>query len=144
MPTIPPQKTPSVLPYWRDEKDWIVLIEFLRSDDKEDRLRGAEAIGYMLAYARMTDTRMLALVGSVEDEVYELLFSFNSAKNKVEFLRLLQSSEATACDEEEILVPHPDEIKAAQPIANVLPKDVLSHVIAISTMLTDDDSATLN
>lgn len=50
-------------PYWLDEADWIVLVEFLSPDDAEDRARGAEAIGYLFGYAQMTDTRMLALVG---------------------------------------------------------------------------------
>lgn len=69
---------------------------------------GAEAIGYMLAYACMIDTHMSALVGSVEDEVYELFSSFNSAENKAEILRLVQSNEPTACEEEELLIPHRD------------------------------------
>lgn len=78
-------------------QDWLVLIEFLRKDDDEDRAQGAEAIAYMLAYARMTDTRVLALVGDPKEDAYELLFSFSSAENKAEFLRLLQSNDATAC-----------------------------------------------
>ena len=125
---------------WKHETDWLVLIEFLRSDDEEDRARGAEAIGYMFAYAQMTDTRMLALVGDAKEDVYELLFSFNSAGNKAEFLRLLQSNDATACEEEDVLVPHPSEIAAAQPIANVLPDDVLRQVLAVAAMLLSDDT----
>jgi hypothetical protein len=125
---------------WKHETDWLVLIEFLRTDDEEDRARGAEAIGYMFAYAQMTDTRMLALVGDAKEDVYELLFSFNSAGNKAEFLRLLQSNDATACEEEEILVPHPSEIAAAQPIAKVLPEDVLRHVLAVAAMPLSDDT----
>ncbi len=93
----------------------------------------------MLAYANMTDTRMLALVGSAKDGAYELLFSFNSTENKLEFLRLLQSNEATACEEEEILVPRQEEIDAAQPIARVLPTDVFRQVMVTSTMLASDD-----
>jgi hypothetical protein len=93
-PTIPPGNTPPVPPFWRNEDDWIVLIEFLRSDDEEDRARGAEAIGYMLSFAQMTDTRMLALVGDPKADAYELLFSFSSPVNKAEFLRLLQANDA--------------------------------------------------
>jgi hypothetical protein len=89
---------------WLKEADWLVLIEFLRRDDEHDRARGAEAMGYMLAYAQRTDTRMLALLGDPEADAYELLFSFNSAKNKAEFLRLLQANDITACEEEEIMV----------------------------------------
>lgn len=126
---------------WLEETDWLVLIEFLRRDDEEDRARGAEAIGYMLAYARMTDTRMLALVGDPEADVYELLFSFNSRENKAEFLRRLQAHDATACEAEDIMIPHPNEIRAAQPIAEVLPSDVLRRVFTIAAMhLGDEDS----
>jgi hypothetical protein len=60
-PTIPPTSFP-MPPFWRNEEDWLVVIEFLRRDDEEDRARGTEAIGYMFAFAQMTDTRMLALV----------------------------------------------------------------------------------
>jgi hypothetical protein len=136
-PNIPPGGTPPVPPFWRDEEDWIVLIEFLVDYDEEDRARAAESIGYMLGYAQMTNTRMLALVGSAKDNVYELLFSFDSPEHKTEFLRLLQSNDATRTEEEEILVPRQDEINAAQPIAHVLPQDVLPHVLGIAAMLSD-------
>jgi hypothetical protein len=141
-PTIPPGSTPPVPPFWRHEDDWIVLIEFLRSDDKEDSARGAEAIGYMLAFAQMTDTRMLALVGDPKADAYELS-SFSSPANKAEFLRLLQSNDATACEEFEILVPDPSEIEAAQPIARVLPADVVQQVTAMAAMLFGGGSSTI-
>ena len=89
----------------------------------------------MLAYAEMTDTRMVALLGDPEADAYELLFSFNSPKNKAEFLRLLRSSEVTSTEGEFILVPAQDEIDAAQPLASVLPEAVFREVILISTML---------
>ncbi len=139
-PTIPPGGTPPIPPHWREESDWIVLIEFLREDDAEDRVRGTEAIGYMFAYSQMTDTRMLALVGDPKEDAYELLFSFSSPVNKVEFLHLLQSNDATACEEFEILVPNPSEIEAAQPIARVLPADVMQQVTVIAAMLFGGDS----
>jgi hypothetical protein len=61
-PNIPPGNT-AVPPFWRNEEDWIVLIEFPVDYDEEDRAHAAESIGYMLGYAQMTNTRMLALVG---------------------------------------------------------------------------------
>jgi hypothetical protein len=136
-PPFPPAGPQPVRPHWRSNEDWITLLEFLRDDDKEDRLRGAEAIGYMLAYARITDTRMLAMVGSAKDGAYELLFSFNSAANKAKFLRLLQNNDATACEDDEILVPQQAEIQAARPIAKVLPEDVLLRVFGIAETLSD-------
>lgn len=135
-PNNPPGNTPPMPPYWRNEEDWICVIEFLRSDDAEDRARGAESIGYLFGYAQMTNTRMLALVGSKRDEVYELLFSFNSAENKAEFLRLMQSNVATACEEEQIVVPRQDEIEAAQLIARVLPADVMRQVTLVAATLS--------
>ena len=142
-PIIPPGGTPPIPPHWREESDWIVLIGFLRKDDAEDRVRGTEAIGYMFAYAHMTDTRMLALVGDPKEDAYELLFSFPSPVNKAEFLRLLQSNDATACEEFEIFVPDPSEIEAAQPIARVLPADVMRQVTVIATMLFGGESDTI-
>ena len=83
----------------------------------------------------MTNTQMLALVGSAEDKVYELLFSFDTPDNKAEFLCLLQSNDATRCEDEEILIPHQEEIAAAGPIARVLPTDVLPLVLGIAAMV---------
>jgi hypothetical protein len=131
-PTIPPGHTPSVPPFWRNEMDWIVLIEFLRDDDPLDRARATEAIGYMLAYAQTTNSRMLALVGSARDSVYELLFSFDSPENRAQFLRLLQANDATRCEKREILIPRQDEIDQAQPLSRVLPEDVMRQVTVIA------------
>jgi len=142
IPTIPPSSSPTP-PFWRNEDDWLVVIEFLRRDDDEDRARGTEAIGYMFAFAQMTDTRMLALVGDPEADAYELLFSFSSSANKAEFLRLLQSNDETRCEDDLILVPRQDEIKAAQPIARVLPADVMRQITVIATMLYSDNSDTV-
>jgi hypothetical protein len=128
----PPANTPPIPPYWSNEEDWLVLIEFLPRYDADDHARGTDAIGYMFAYSQMTDTRMLALVGDPEADAYELLFSFSSADNKAEFLRLLQSNEATEYEGEEILVPQQDEIVAAQPIARVLPADVMWQVTLVA------------
>jgi hypothetical protein len=114
VPTNPPGDLPPIPPYWNDENDWIVIIEFLPKDHVEDRTEAAERIGYMLAYAQMTDTRMLALLGDPQADAYELLFSFNSAENKTEFLRLLNSNELSAYDDKLIQVPPQDEIDAAQ------------------------------
>lgn len=83
----------------------------------------------------MINTRMLAPVGSKRDEVYELLFFFDFAENKGEFLRLLQSNKATRCGQAEIPVPRKDEIDAAQPIAKVLPEDVVRQVTVAAAIL---------
>jgi hypothetical protein len=141
-PTIPPSSSP-MPPFWRNEEDWLVVIEFLRRDDEEDRARGTEAIGYMFAFAQMTDTRMLALVGDPQADAYELLFSFSSPANKAEFLRLFQANEETRCEDDMILVPRQDEIDAAQPIALVLPADVMREVTVIAAMLSEGEPGTI-
>jgi hypothetical protein len=130
-------------PFWRNEEDWLVVIEFLRRDDEEDRACGTEAIGYMFAFAQMTDTRMLALVGDPQADAYELLFSFSSPANKAEFLRLFQANEETRCEDDMILVPRQDEIDAAQPIALVLPADVMREVTVIAAMLSEGEPGTI-
>jgi hypothetical protein len=65
-PTNPPGDLRPIPPYWNEKNHWIVLIEFLPRHDVEDRTRTTEAIGHMLAYSQMTDTRMLALIGDPE------------------------------------------------------------------------------
>jgi hypothetical protein len=89
----------------------------------------------MRAYAQMTDSRMLALIGDSQADAYELLFSFGSTENKSEFLCLLQSNELTARENEMIMAPRQDEIDKAQPIADVLPQDVIRRVTLVATML---------
>ena len=128
-------------PYWLDEADWIVLVEFLSPDDAEDRARGAEAIGYLFGYAQMTDTRMLALVGDPDAGAYELLFSFSTPAMKTRFLELVQSNEATNCEEDDIMVPVPSEIAQARPLAMVLPDDVVQRATVIAIMLIQSEDA---
>ncbi|MDW5267413.1 MULTISPECIES: hypothetical protein [Acidobacteriaceae] len=142
-PIPPPGSTPPVPPYWQDEDDWIVLIEFLRRDDPEDYARATESIGYLFAYAQMTDTRMLALIGDPEANAYELLFSFSSPEDKADFLDLLRSNDVSDCEDEEILVPPQEEIEAAQPIARVLPEDVIRQVTAVAAMLRGGGASTI-
>jgi hypothetical protein len=96
----------------------------------------------MFAYSQMTDTRMLALVGDPKEDAYELLFSFSSPVNKAEFLRLLQSNDATACGVRDSC-SRSIEIEAAQPIAQVPPADVMRQVTVIATMLFGGESDTI-
>jgi len=75
--------------------------------------------------------------------VYELLSSFSSLSNKAEFLSLLQPDDETRCEEDMIMVPRQGENKAAQPIARVLPANVMRQVTVIATMLCSDSSDTV-
>ncbi len=96
-----------------------------------------------MAYAQMTDTRMLALLGDPSADAYELLFSFDSSENKAQFMHLLMSNDETHCEDFEILVPPQEEIDAAQPIAKVLPGDVFLQVTLTATMLMSGQDGTL-
>jgi hypothetical protein len=134
-------------PYWLHEKDWLCIVEFLPEDDPEDRAHGAEVIGYYLGYAHLTDTRTLALVGDPVGHAYELLFSFSSPEGKQEFLRLLRSNDITEYDDELTpSVPTLEEIRDAQPIAAVLPEDVVRHanIVAATIMSAAGDDEPLN
>jgi hypothetical protein len=132
-------------PYWLGEKDWLCIIEFLPRDDEEQRAYGAEVIGYLLGYAQMTDTRMLALLGDPEAQAYELLFSFRSPAQREAFIALVQSNEITETDPELLMTPAQSEIEDARPLAMVLDEDVVRHAMTISIFLTTgDDSAKPN
>jgi hypothetical protein len=132
------------VPLWLDETDWVCIIEFLPPEPEyeAERARGAEVAGYLSAYAFMTDTRMLVLLGDPVAGAYEFLFSFSSTANKEKFMELVQSNELTETEEELITIPSRSEIEDARPPGQVLSEDVLRHVTAISMMVlsgSDDE-----
>lgn len=124
-------------PYWLDEKDWLCTLEFLSTEDSGTRAWDAEDIGYLLGYAWLTDTRVLALVGDPDAEVYEILFSFSSPAGKRRFLDLVRANEdmGSSYVEEEFVVPVASEIQDARPLAMVLPNDVVQQATLIAAML---------
>ena len=132
-------------PYWRDEDDWLSTIEFLPGDDPEGRLFGADIVGYLVGYAQLTNTRVLALLGDPDTSAYELLFSFSSTEEKNEFLNLVRSNEDMGNDYiTELTPPTTKEIRNARPLATVLPQDALTHAMLIAATLcagTEDDRA---
>lgn len=85
-------------PYWQNEDDWLCTIEFLPGDDPEGRLFGADIVGYLVGYAQLTNTRVLALIGDPDASAYELLLSFSSPEEKNEFLNLVRSNVAMGND----------------------------------------------
>ena len=132
-------------PYWQDEEDWLCTVEFLPSDDPEGRLFGADIVGYLVGYAQLTNTRVLALIGDPDANAYELLFSFWSPEEKNEFLNLVRSNEVMGNDYiTELTPPTTEEIRNARPLATVLPHDALIHAMLIAAALcarTEDDRA---
>jgi hypothetical protein len=124
-------------PHWLEEKDWLCTLEFLSKKDAITRASDAEDLGYLLGYAQLTDTRVLALVGDRGDEVYEILFSFSTPERKRQFLELVRSNEDMGdwYVRDEFLVPMTAEIQNAKPLTMVLPPDVVEHALLIATML---------
>ncbi len=80
-------------PFWIDEPDWLCAVEFLNDEDPEGRDLAADTIGYLLGYARLTNTRSLALIGDPSEMAYEILFSFSSPTEKKRFLDLIRSND---------------------------------------------------
>ena len=115
------------------------------SDDPEGRLFGADIVGYLVGYAQLTNTRVLALIGDPDASAYELLFSFRSPEEKNEFLNLVRSNEEMGKDYIiELTPPTTEEIRNARPLGTVLPQDALTHVMLIAATLcagTEDDRA---
>ena len=133
-------------PYWQDEKDWLCTVEFLPTDDPEARLYSADIIGYLVGYARLSNTRSLALLGDPDGSAYELLFSFSTSEEKDQFLDLVRSNEDLGDDyiENDFMSPTTEEIRNARPLAAVLPQDVMTHATLVATTIfagAEDDCA---
>jgi hypothetical protein len=80
-------------PFWINEPDWLCAVEFLNDEDPEGRDLAADTIGYLLGYARLTNTRSLALLGDPSEMAYEILFSFSSPEEKKRFVDLIRSND---------------------------------------------------
>jgi hypothetical protein len=126
---------PDSEPYWIDEKDWIVLLEFLPTEYPENRAEVTEMIGYLFGYAQLTNTRMLALVGDPDADAYEFLFSFSSPEMKGQFLKLMDSNVLTRHEPGEIGIPAESEIRKAQALGAVLPPDVASRIALVGAAI---------
>src|ERR1700691_768735 len=111
----------------------------------EGRLFGADIVGYLIGYAQLTNTRVLALLGDPDASAYELLFSFSSPEEKKVFLSLVRSNEDMGNDYmSEFTSPTTEKIRNARPLATVLPQDALTDAMLIAATLcagTEDDRA---
>ena len=134
--------------YWQDEKAWLCTIEFLPTDDPEARAYTADFVGCLLAYAHLTNSRSLALLGDPDPDAdaHEILFSFASPEEKRQFLDLIRSNEDLGNDyiENDFMAPTNEEIRNARPLQTILPEDVLSRAVIIATSIcvgAEDDRA---
>jgi len=123
--------------HWIQEGDWLCTLQFLPSDDPEQRSFDTDDLGHLLGYALLTDTRVLALLGDPAAEAYEVLFSFCSPELKQRFLDLISADEnmGETYIHDEFSVPTVDEIQKALPLSMVLPNDVLQEITVIATTL---------
>jgi hypothetical protein len=121
-------------PIWLHEQDWLCTIEFLNENDPGAQDDAAEVIGYLLAYARVTNTRSLALLADPHGLAYEILFSFHSSNEKSRFLELIRSNEDLGNEyTDDFMTPTVEEIQDARPLATVLPKRVMARATLVAT-----------
>jgi len=122
-------------PVWINEPDWLCAVEFLNDEDPEGRDLAADTIGYLLGYARLTNTRSLALIGDPSEMAYEILFSFSSPTEKKRFLDLIRSNDGLGNEyiDNDLYLPAKDEIRNARPLATVLPQTALMRALLIAT-----------
>jgi len=124
-------------PYWIDETDWLCTVELFPTDDMEGRCFAADVVGYLMGYAHLTNTRPLAFLADPTDNAYEILFSFSCSEEKNRFLEFVRSNEdlGDSYIENDFLLPTLQEIRSAQPLAKVLPEDVLCRATLIAATL---------
>jgi hypothetical protein len=103
--------------------------------DPEAQDDTAETIGYLLAYARQTNTRSLALLADPHGVASEILFSFHSPEEKSRFLELIRSNQELGNDyiENDLMTPTVEEIQDARPLATVLPERVMAPATLVAT-----------
>ena len=119
-------------------EDTVGCIAMQVSISAQDRLQRAsvvELIGYLLAYAEQTGTRMRALRDLAAIDDYRLVFCFESPGSRFDFLHLIQLNQAIARDGEGFLYLSPEEINAARPIAHALPMDLVPKILAFADTL---------
>jgi len=129
--------TGDLKPYWTGEPDWLCTLQFLPTCDPAQRALDTEDLGYLLGYAQLTDTRVLALLGDSSAETFEILFSFSSVEHKHRFLDLIRSNEdmGELYVRDQFLIPSISEIQEARPLSMVLPSDVVQEAAVIATTL---------
>jgi len=126
-------------PFWLDEKDWLVTLAMVDLKDEKDKVECAQVIGYLVAYAFLTNTRYLAVVGDPRMVTYELLFSFDTPEDKGRFLQLVNGNEITRMEPFEWMVPSRGEISRAKPIGLVIPEDIMELAILIAASVIHGD-----
>ena len=123
-------------PYWLDEKDWLVEVIMLPSD--EDCTPDLEYIGKLFAFSNFTNTRMLAQVGDPDMPIYELWFSFTNEANKQKFLEFVREDGYANPDDETTLKPPSslNDLTELRPLSHVFPKEDLDQITTVALVTT--------
>jgi len=126
---------------WLHEREWYCRGTFLPRDEDEERAEAAEMLGYLLGYAWTSGANVLASLGDPQADHYLIFFSFPSPAMKFRFLRMCQANEITRWEHEQWAIAKADarDLIAARPLADVLPKDVLNHVLLMATPMLAED-----
>jgi len=123
-------------PFWLEEKDWLVYCITVELNDQESRTTWAHVIGRLLGYAMLTNTRCAAEIGAASMiTTYQLLFSFDSAEHKREFMAMAQGNEVTRAADWEWVVPTLDEIRDAKPLPEVIPEDMMMRAQIVAMLM---------
>ena len=89
------------------------------ADDPEARAYTADFVGCLLAYAHLTNSRSLALLGDPDPDAdaHEILFYFASPEEKRQFLVLIRANKDLGNDyiENDFMLPTNEEIRNARP-----------------------------
>jgi hypothetical protein len=121
---------------YAEERDWLVTLVHFRPEYPEEHAEEAEKLGYLIAYADLTNTRCLGLIGDSEGGIYEILFSFDGSENRASFMKLVAENEDLGHDFVETLsVPSPTEVEGALPLPQVIPPDPFRHACAMAQLL---------
>ena len=94
----------------------------------------AESIGLMLSFARATNTALLCRRQGSDANCYWLLLGFSSSENMQEIMHLLRSEERTAIFWTQMCAVLDSEVRLAQPLDEILPKDVLHQLVWTAAM----------
>jgi hypothetical protein len=120
--------------YWKEEKEWLVEVVLLPAFDPDGLAEYLDWIGRVLAFSMATDTRMLAIVGDPDVPTYELWFSFNSQRQKQEFLQMVREDGFADPDEEDCFDP-PNSLELLADLRPIrVPKDQNDHITALALM----------
>jgi hypothetical protein len=73
---------------------------------------------------------------------YEILFSFSSPSEKKRFLDLIRSNDELGNDyaENDLIEPVKEEIRAARPLAAILPEMALTRALLVATSICSPHS----